>query len=270
MWELDHKESWAPKNWCFWTVVLEKTLESPLNCKEIQPVHPKGNQSGIFIRRTDAEAESPLLWPLEVKGWFIGKDPDAGKDWRQEEKGTTEDEMFDSITDSTDINLSKVWETVEDRGAWCAPVHGVQRVRHNSDQTTTTKILLGSRLPQLPLKPLCGRDSPSMRGTRDELPSSPVLSQCPGKGHWKEKKRLVTSCAQCFVFLGRKTPSGGCQNHYQLLAYPFAHPPLTKCSIYLHTLCNIAAEGEFIKANCEGCFKKKFHLSILCSAQFPV
>ena len=93
MWELDYKESWVPKNWCFWTVVLEKTLESPLSCKEIQPVHPKGNQSWIFIGRTDAEAETPILWPPDVKDWLIWKDPDAGKDWRQEEKGTTEDEI---------------------------------------------------------------------------------------------------------------------------------------------------------------------------------
>ena len=93
MWELDHKESWSPKNCCFWTVVLEKTLESPLDCKEIQPVNPKGNRSRILIERTDAEAETPILWPPDVKNWLIGKDPDAGKDWRQEEKGTTEDEM---------------------------------------------------------------------------------------------------------------------------------------------------------------------------------
>ena len=92
MWELDYKESWAPKNWCFWTVALEKTLESPLDCKEIQPVHPKGNQSWVFIGRTDVEAETPIVWPTDVKSWLIGKDPDSGKDWRQE-KGTTEDEM---------------------------------------------------------------------------------------------------------------------------------------------------------------------------------
>ena len=93
MCELDYKESWAPKNWCFWTVVLEKTLESPLNCKYIKPVHPLGNQSWIFIGRIDAEAKTPILWPPDVKKWLIGKDPDAGKDWRQEEKGMTEDEM---------------------------------------------------------------------------------------------------------------------------------------------------------------------------------
>ena len=92
-WELDSKESWVLKNWCFWTVVLEKTLESPLDSKEIQPVHPKGNQSWIFIGRTDAEAETLILWPPDVKNRLIGKDPDAGKDWRWEEKGTTEDEM---------------------------------------------------------------------------------------------------------------------------------------------------------------------------------
>ena len=91
MWELDHKESWVPKNWCFWMVVLEKTLVSPLDCKEIQPVHPKGDQSWIFIERTDAEVETPILWPPEVKNWLLGKDPDAEKDWRQEEKGMTED-----------------------------------------------------------------------------------------------------------------------------------------------------------------------------------
>ena len=93
MWELNYKESWVPKNWCFWTVLLEKILESPLNCKEIQPVNSKENQSWIFIGRTDAEAEAPILWPPDAKSLFIGKDPDAGKDWGQEEKGTTEDEM---------------------------------------------------------------------------------------------------------------------------------------------------------------------------------
>ena len=93
MWELECEESWAPKNWCFWTVVLEKTLESSLDCKEIQQVHPKGDQSWVFIGRTDAKAETPILWPPHVKSWLIGKDPDAGRDWGQEEKGITEDEM---------------------------------------------------------------------------------------------------------------------------------------------------------------------------------
>ena len=94
MWELDYKESWAPKNWCFWIVVLDKTLESPSDSKKIKPVNPKGNQSWIFIGRTDAEAETPVLWPPDVKNWPTGKDPDSGKDWRQEEKGMTEDEII--------------------------------------------------------------------------------------------------------------------------------------------------------------------------------
>ena len=93
LWELDYKESWAQKNWCFWTAVLEKTLESPLDCKEIQPVHPKGDQSWVFIGRTDVETETPILWPPDSKSWLIWKDPDAGKDWGQEEKGTTENGM---------------------------------------------------------------------------------------------------------------------------------------------------------------------------------
>ena len=93
MWELDCEENWAQKNWCFWTMVLEKTLESPLDCKEIQPVHHKGDQSWVFIGRTDVEAETPILWPPDAKSLLIGKDPDAGRDWGQEEEGTTEDEM---------------------------------------------------------------------------------------------------------------------------------------------------------------------------------
>ena len=105
MWELDYKERWVPKNWCFWTVVLEKTLENPLSCKEIQPVHPKGNQSWIFIGRTDTEAETPILWPPNTKNWPIGKDPDPGKDWRREEKATTEDDMA-SLTLWTQVWVS--------------------------------------------------------------------------------------------------------------------------------------------------------------------
>ena len=131
-------ESWVLKNWGFWTIVLEKTLWSPLDCKEIQPVHPKGNQSWIFIGRIDAEAETLVLWPHDVNNWPIGKDPDAGKDWRQE-KGTTEDEMVGWHHWLDGRKLSKLWELVMDREACRAAVHGAAKSRTQlSDLTELT------------------------------------------------------------------------------------------------------------------------------------
>ena len=137
MWELDYKESWASKNWCFWTVVLEKTLESPLDCKEIKPVNPKGNQPWIFIERTDAEAENPILWPPDVKNWLIRKDQDVGKDWRREEKGTTEDQMVGWNHWLNGHEFEQAPGDGEGLEAWCAAIHGSQSQTQLSDWTTT-------------------------------------------------------------------------------------------------------------------------------------
>ena len=138
-WELDYKESWAQKNWCFWTVVLEKTPESPLDWEEIQPVHAKGDQSWVFIGRTDAKAEASILWPPDAKSWLIWKDPDAGKDWGQEENGTTEDD----ITDTVDMSLGGLQELVMDREAWRAAVHGITKSQTRlSDWTELKNVFL--------------------------------------------------------------------------------------------------------------------------------
>ena len=133
MWELDYNENGVPKNWCFWTVVLEKTLESPLDSKEIQPVSPKGNQSWIFSGRTSAEAETLILWPPDVKNWLFGKDPDAGKVWRQEEKGTTEDEKVGWYHQHSGHELEQASGVGDGQGslACCMQSMGSQRVGHD-------------------------------------------------------------------------------------------------------------------------------------------
>ena len=142
IWELDHKEDWVVKNWCFLTVVLEKTLESPLDCEEIQPVYPKENQPWIFIGKTDAEAEASILWPPDGKSWFIGNDWNAEKDWRQEEKGTTQDDMAGWHHQLNGHEFEQALGNDEGQGIWCSAVHGVTKSQTPLSYWTTTKLAI--------------------------------------------------------------------------------------------------------------------------------
>ena len=167
-WELDFKERWALKNWCFWTVVLEKTLESPLDSKEIPPVHPKGDLSWVFIGRTDVEAETPILWPPDAKSWLIWEDPDAGKDWGQEEKGMTEDEMagWHHWLDGHEFEWTP--GVGDGQGGWRAAVHGVTKSWTRLSDWTELKLWRWGYSMELPSLRWWSRDPDPWRGFREQ------------------------------------------------------------------------------------------------------
>ena len=207
MWELDYKESWVHKNWCFWTAVLEKTLESPLDCKEIQTVHPKGNQSWVFIERADSEAKTPIFWPPDGKNWLTGKDPDAGKDWGQEEMWTTEERWLDGITDSMDMSLSKLWELVMDREAWCVTVHWVAKSRTRLNNWTKLRLFYPWDFPGKNTRVGCHFLLREIFPTQEVEPVSPVLA---GSFFIAEARELTKQKSRYYEKQAGSNASSGC------------------------------------------------------------
>ena len=236
-WELDCKKGWARNNWCFWIVMLDKTHESTLDCKEIKLFKPKGNQSWTFIGRTDAEAETPIFWPPDAKSWLIGEDPDAGKDWRQKERGWQRMRWLDGIT-FLHMNLSKVLEIRKDRGAWYAAVHEVSKSRHDSGTEQQEKhyywLLLLRMCSPIP-KELNLRNKRAVLEIRqsqwpnkDQYPSSMCSQYFPALFKWDLLSFNIFSLFKCV-----------CLFLFFLILIPTNLASLMDSTIYLHFISNL-------------------------------